>query len=78
VRRILFLRNPRWLNFERLLNFFVINKVQDTPVGNVENTMNRDRMKSAEHNTSKYKSVNKLTRNEDMTREAAVKGCESS
>ena len=78
MRRILFLGNSRYWNFERLLNFFVINKVQDTPVGNVENSMNRDRMKSDEQNTSKYKCVNKLIRNEDMTRAEAVKGCESS
>ena len=41
--------------------------------------MNTDRMKREEKSTSKYKTVNKLIRNEDMTRaeaRKAVKGIE--
>ena len=42
--------------------------------------MNTDRMKREEKSTSKYKTVNKLIRNEDMTRaeaKKALKGIES-
>jgi len=42
-------------------------------VENVTNTMNTDRMKRDEKSTSKYKVVNKLIRNEDMTRVEAKK-----
>ncbi len=42
-------------------------------VDNVTNTMNMDRMKRDEKSTNKYKTVNKLIRNEDMTREEAKK-----
>ena len=50
------------------------------PVTNVTNNMNTDRMKREEKGTSKYKTVNKLIRNEDMTRaeaRKAVKGIEA-
>jgi hypothetical protein len=50
------------------------------PVTNVSSTLNTDRMKREEKSTSKYKTVNKLIRNEDMTRAEArkvVKGIES-
>ena len=43
------------------------------PVTNVTNNMNTDRMKREEKSTSKYKTVNKLIRNEDMTRSEAKK-----
>ena len=43
------------------------------PVTNVTNNMNTDRMKREEKGTSKYKTVNKLIRNEDMTRAEAKK-----
>ena len=49
-------------------------------VANVANTLNTDRMKRDEKSTSKYKTVNKLIRNEDMTRaeaRKAVKGIEA-
>jgi hypothetical protein len=49
-------------------------------VTNVTNNMNKDRMKREEKSTSKYKTVNKLIRNEDMTRteaRKAVKGIEA-
>jgi hypothetical protein len=42
-------------------------------VDNVANTMNMDRKKRDEKSTSKYKTVNKLIRNEDMTRTEAKK-----
>ncbi len=42
-------------------------------VDNVTNTMNMDRMKRDEKSTSKYKTVSKLIRNEDMTRAEAKK-----
>ena len=50
------------------------------PVTNVTSSMNTDRMKRDEKSTSKYKTVNKLIRNEDMTRaeaRKAVKGIEA-
>ena len=43
------------------------------PVTNVTSTMNTDRLKRDEKGTSKYKTVNKLIRNEDMTRAEAKK-----
>ena len=49
-------------------------------VENVVSSMNTDRLKRDEKNTSKYKTVNKLIRNEDMTRSEArkaVKGIET-
>ncbi len=49
-------------------------------VTNVSSSMNTDRMKREEKSTSKYKTVNKLIRNEDMTRaeaRKAVKGIET-
>ena len=42
-------------------------------VENVDSNMNTDRMKRDEKGTSKYKTVNKLIRNEDMTRAEAKK-----
>ena len=42
-------------------------------VENVTNTMNTDRMKRDEKGATKYKVVNKLIRNEDMTRTEAKK-----
>jgi hypothetical protein len=42
-------------------------------VENVTNTMNTDRMKRDEKGATKYKTVNKLIRNEDMTRTEAKK-----
>ncbi len=42
-------------------------------VDNVANTMNMDRKKRDEKSTIKYKTVNKLIRNEDMTRAEAKK-----
>jgi hypothetical protein len=42
-------------------------------VDNVANTMNMDRKKRDEKSTNKYKTVNKLIRNEDMTRAEAKK-----
>ena len=42
-------------------------------VENVANDMNTDRMKRDEKGASKYKTVNKLIRNEDMTRAEAKK-----
>ena len=39
----------------------------------VENTIDRDRIKRDDKNTTKYKSINKLIRNEDMTRTEARK-----
>ena len=42
-------------------------------VENVANTMNTDRMKRDEKGANKYKTVNKLIRNEDMTRAEAKK-----
>ena len=42
-------------------------------VDNVANTMNMDRKKRDEKGESKYKTVNKLIRNEDMTRAEAKK-----
>jgi hypothetical protein len=42
-------------------------------VDNVANTMNMDRKKRDEKSTNKYKTVNKLIRNEDMTRVEAKK-----
>ena len=42
-------------------------------VENVASSMNKDRMKRDEKSTSKYKTVNKLIRNEDMTRSEAKK-----
>jgi hypothetical protein len=50
------------------------------PVTNVTSSMNTDRMKREEKSTSKYKTVNKLIRNEDMTRteaKKALKGIEA-
>ena len=50
------------------------------PVENVVSTMNTDRLKRDAKSTSKYKAVNKLIRNEDMTRAEAkktVKGMEA-
>jgi hypothetical protein len=49
-------------------------------VDNVTSSMNTDRMKRDEKGASKYKTVNKLIRNEDMTRAGArkaVKGMEA-
>ena len=46
-------------------------------VTNVTNNMNTDRMKREEKSTSKYKTVNKLIRNEDMTRTEARKAVKS-
>ena len=46
-------------------------------VTNVTNNMNTDRMKREEKSTSKYKTVNKLIRNEDMTRAEARKTVKS-
>ena len=46
-------------------------------VTNVTNNMNKDRMKREEKSTSKYKTVNKLIRNEDMTRTEAKKALKS-
>jgi hypothetical protein len=49
-------------------------------VDNVTSSMNTDRMKRDEKGASKYKTVNKLIRNEDMTRAEAkktVKGMEA-
>jgi hypothetical protein len=49
-------------------------------VDNVVSSMNTDRMKRDEKGTSKYKTVNKLIRNEDMTRveaKKALKGMEA-
>ena len=43
------------------------------PVTNVTSSMNKDRMKRDEKSTNKYKTVNKLIRNEDMTRAEARK-----
>ncbi len=40
-------------------------------VENVSSSMNTDRMKRDQKGDSKYKTVNKLIRNEDMTREEA-------
>ncbi len=48
------------------------------PVANVTSTMNTDRMKRDEKSTSKYKTVNKLIRNEDMTRAEAHKAVKDS
>ncbi len=42
-------------------------------VTNVASSMNTDRLKRDEKGASKYKTVNKLTRNEDMTRAEARK-----
>ncbi len=42
-------------------------------VENVDSTMNTDRMKRDEKGASKYKTVNKLIHNEDMTRVEAKK-----
>jgi hypothetical protein len=42
-------------------------------VDTVANTMNMDRKKRDEKSTNKYKTVNKLIRNEDMTRTEAKK-----
>ncbi len=42
-------------------------------VDNVTSNMNTDRMKRDEKGASKYKTVNKLIRNEDMTRAEAKK-----
>ena len=50
------------------------------PVENVTSNMNTDRLKRDVKSTSKYKTVNKLIRNEDMTRaeaHKAVKGIEA-
>jgi hypothetical protein len=50
------------------------------PVGNVENQINRERMKRDEAADKKYKTTNKLIRNEEMTRseaKKAVKAAES-
>ena len=50
------------------------------PVTNVTSSLNTDRMKRDEKSTSKYKTVNKLIRNEDMTRaeaKKALKGIEA-
>ncbi len=50
------------------------------PVTYVTSSMNTDRMKREEKSTSKYKTVNKLIQNEDMTRaeeHKTVKGIES-
>jgi hypothetical protein len=49
-------------------------------VENVASSLNTDRMKRDEKGASKYKTVNKLIRNEDMTRaeaRKAVKGMEA-
>jgi hypothetical protein len=49
-------------------------------VDNVTSSMNTDRIKRDEKGASKYKTVNKLIRNEDMTRaeaRKAVKGMEA-
>ena len=49
-------------------------------VDNVTSSLNTDRMKRDEKGASKYKTVNKLIRNEDMTRaeaRKAVKGMEA-
>ncbi len=49
-------------------------------VESVDSTMNTDRMKRDEKGDSKYKTVNKLIRNEDMTRaeaKKALKGIEA-
>jgi hypothetical protein len=49
-------------------------------VDNVTSSMNTDRIKRDEKGASKYKTVNKLIRNEDMTRaeaRKAVKGMET-
>ena len=49
-------------------------------VDNVASSMNTDRMKRDEKGTSKYKTVNKLIRNEDMTRvevKKAMKGIDA-
>ena len=49
-------------------------------VENVDSNMNTDRMKRDEKGASKYKTVNKLIRNEDMTRaetKKALKGIEA-
>jgi hypothetical protein len=43
------------------------------PVENVGSTMNTNRLKRDTKSTSKYKTVNKLIRNEDMTRPEARK-----
>jgi hypothetical protein len=43
------------------------------PVANVTSSMNTDRLKRDEKGASKYKTVNKLIRNEDMTRGEARK-----
>ena len=40
--------------------------------------MNKDRMKRDEKSTSQYKTVNKLIRNEDMTRAEARKAVKAS
>ncbi len=42
-------------------------------VENVASSMNTDRLKRDEKGDSKYKTVNKLIRNEDMTRAEAKK-----
>ncbi len=42
-------------------------------VDNVTSNMNKDRIKRDEKGTRKYKTVNKLIRNEDMTRAEAKK-----
>ncbi len=49
-------------------------------VDNVTSNMNTDRMKRDEKGTRKYKTVNKLIRNEDMTRaetKKTLKGMEA-
>ena len=49
-------------------------------VDNVDSSMNTDRMKRDEKGDSKYKTANKLIRNEDMTRaeaKKALKGIEA-
>ena len=43
------------------------------PVANVENQINRERMKRDEAADKKYKTTNKLIRNEEMTRSEAKK-----
>ena len=48
------------------------------PVANVTSTMNKDRVKRDEKSTNKYKTVNKLIRNEDMTRAEARKAVKAS
>jgi hypothetical protein len=54
--------------------------IEIQPVQNVQNLINRDRMKRDETADKKYKTANKLVRNEEMTRteaRKAVKAAES-